>query len=91
VFICEPEEGVAQLRLLFVDESARGLGLGRWLVEEAVSYSRDAGFKRIFLWTVEGLDRAKSVYTSLGFVVTETKGNQDWREEAREVRYDLSF
>lgn len=91
VFICEPEEGVAQLRLLFVDESARGLGLGRWLVEEAVNYSREAGFARIFLWTVEGLDRAKTVYTSLGFAVTETKGNQDWREEAREVRYDLAF
>jgi GNAT superfamily N-acetyltransferase len=89
VFIVEPEEGVAQLRLLFVDASARGLGLGRWLVEEAVAYCRAAGFARIFLWTVEGLDRARSVYTSLGFTVTETKGNKDWREEAREVRYDL--
>ena len=89
VFICEPEPGVAQLRLLFVDASARGLGLGRWLVEEAVAYSREAGFERIFLWTVEGLDRAKTVYTSLGFKLTETKGNKDWREDAREVRYDL--
>jgi GNAT superfamily N-acetyltransferase len=89
VFICELPGEVAQLRLLFVDASARGLGLGRWLVEEAVQYCRDAGFNSIFLWTVEGLDRAKSVYTSLGFVVTETKENQDWREQAREVRYDL--
>ncbi|MBV9948501.1 MAG: GNAT family N-acetyltransferase [Myxococcales bacterium] len=89
VFICEPEPSVAQLRLLFVDASARGLGLGRWLVEEAVGYCREAGFDRIFLWTVEGLDRAKNVYTSLGFVVTETKGNTDWRDDAVEVRYDL--
>jgi len=91
VFICELPGDVAQLRLLFVDVSARGLGLGRWLVEEAVQYCRDAGFKSIFLWTVEGLDRAKTVYTSLGFTVTETKPNQHWREQAREVRYDLSF
>ncbi len=91
VFICEPEEGVAQLRLLFVDASARGLGLGRWLVEEAVAYCREAGFDRVFLWTVDGLDRAKSVYTSLGFTVTETKSNKDWREDALEVRYDLAL
>jgi GNAT superfamily N-acetyltransferase len=91
VFICEPEEGVAQLRLLFVDASARGLGLGRWLVEEAVAYCREAGFRSVFLWTVEGLDRAKTVYTSLGFVLTQTKPNKDWRETAVEVRYDLKL
>lgn len=91
VFICELPGDVAQLRLLFVDTAARGLGLGRWLVEEAVQYCREAGFKSMFLWTVEGLDRAKTVYTSLGFTVTETKPNQDWREEACEVRYDLKF
>jgi len=91
VFICELQGDVAQLRLLFVDVSARGLGLGRWLVEEAVQYCREAGFKSIFLWTVEGLDRAKTVYTSLGFTLTETKANQHWREQASEVRYDLSF
>ena len=91
VFICERPDNAAQLRLLFVDHSARGLGLGRWLVEEAVRYCREAGFAGVYLWTVEGLDRAKSVYTSLGFVITETKPNQDWREQASEVRYDLAL
>ena len=91
VFICELPDDVAQLRLLFVDASARGLGLGRWLVEEAVRYCRKCGFKSMFLWTVEGLDRAQTVYTSQGFKATQTKPNKDWREEAREVRYDLSF
>jgi GNAT superfamily N-acetyltransferase len=91
VFICELPGDVAQLRLLFVDASVRGLGLGRWLVEEAVQYCREAGFKSICLWTVEGLDRAKSVYTSLGFAVTQSKPNQDWREQSREVRYDLGL
>jgi GNAT superfamily N-acetyltransferase len=91
VFICERPDNAAQLRLLFVDDSARGLGLGRWLVEEAVRYCRETGFASIYLWTVDGLDRAKSVYTSLGFAVTETKPNQHWREQASEVRYDLKF
>jgi hypothetical protein len=56
-----------------------------------VAYCREAGFRSVFLWTVEGLDRAKSVYTSLGFVLTETKPNQDWRETAVETRYDLKL
>ena len=91
VFICELPDDVAQLRLLFVDTSARGLGLGRWLVEEAVRYCREAGFRSMFLWTVEGLDRAQKVYADSGFVVTETKPNNAWREESREVRYELKF
>ena len=62
---------------------------GRWLVEDAVSYCREVGFESIFLWTVEGLARATAVYRSLGFGVTETKVNEDWRERAVEVRYDL--
>jgi GNAT superfamily N-acetyltransferase len=91
VFICECPENLAQLRLLFVDAPARGLGLGRWLVEATVEWCRKARFAGVFLWTVEGLDRAASVYTSLGFVVTGSKPNQDWREQARELRYDLMF
>ena len=91
VFICELPGNVAQLRLLFVDTSARGLGLGRWLVEEAVRYCREAGFSSMFLWTVEGLASAQTLYTSCGFVVTETKPNKEWREESREVRYELQL
>ncbi|MDE0853170.1 MAG: GNAT family N-acetyltransferase [Nevskia sp.] len=91
VFVCELPDDVAQLRLLFVDVSARGLGLGRWLVEQAVHYGRGAGFRSMFLWTVEGLDRATSIYASVGFKATQTKPNKDWREEAREVRYDLDY
>ncbi|MBL6751675.1 MAG: GNAT family N-acetyltransferase [Nevskia sp.] len=91
VFICECPGNAAQLRLLFVDAPARGLGLGRWLVEQAVDYCRQAQFARVFLWTVEGLERAGAIYASLGFVLTEDKPNQDWREQARELRYDLEL
>lgn len=91
VFICELTGDVAQLRLLFVDTSARGLGLGRWLVEEAVRYCREAGFGSVFLWTVEGLASAQTLYTSCGFAVTESKPNKEWREESREVRYELQL
>jgi GNAT superfamily N-acetyltransferase len=89
VFIFEQPGNQAQLRLLFVDASVRGRGLGRWLVEESVRYCRTASFSAVFLWTVQGLDRAISIYSSLGFKETEAKKTLAWGRESVEVRYDL--
>jgi GNAT superfamily N-acetyltransferase len=89
VFIFEQPGDQAQLRLLFVDASVRGCGLGRWLVEESVRYCRTAGFRSVFLWTVEGLDRAISIYSSLGFKETEVKKSLAWGKESVELRYEL--
>ena len=91
VFIFEQPDDQAQLRLLFVDASVRGCGLGRWLVEESVRYSRTVGFRTVFLWTVQGLDRAISIYSSLGFKETEVKKTLAWGRESVEVRYDLTL
>jgi len=91
VLIVERPENQAQLRLLFADDSVRGVGLGRWLVEESVRYSREAGFDLIYLWTVAGLDRAKSVYESLGFVKVEEKIFVEWGQTTTEIRYDLKL
>ncbi|HET9373421.1 MAG TPA: GNAT family N-acetyltransferase [Chthoniobacterales bacterium] len=89
VFIFEQPANQAQLRLLFVDSSIRGCGLGRWLVEESVGYCRAAGFRTVFLWTVRGLDRAISIYSSLGFKEAEVKKTWAWGRESIEVRYEL--
>jgi GNAT superfamily N-acetyltransferase len=89
VFIFEQPGNQAQLRLLFVDSSVRGCGLGRWLVEESVSYCCTTGFGTVFLWTVQGLDRAISIYSSLGFKETEVKKTLAWGRESVEVRYEL--
>ena len=89
VLICELLDNVAQLRLLFADKSVRGSGLGRWLTEDSVRYCREAGFKRVFLWTVDGLERAISIYKSLGFKLTDEKTQVVWGRESRELRFDL--
>jgi GNAT superfamily N-acetyltransferase len=91
IFIVERPGNAAQLRLLFVDLSVRGIGLGRWLVEESIRYCRSAGFRAICLWTVEGLDRAMSVYESVGFVRGEEKRVEEWGRSNVEVRFDLEF
>jgi GNAT superfamily N-acetyltransferase len=91
IFIVERPDNQAQIRLLFVDQAVRGIGLGRWLVEESVRYCRESGFDSVFLWTVAGLDRAASIYESIGFVKTAEKPDFSWGRESVELRYDLAL
>ena len=61
------EQGTAQLRMLYVEPAFRGLGIGKRLVEEAVTFSRASGYKRIILWTQDCLGSARRIYQGAGF------------------------
>ncbi len=91
ILIVERPDNEAQLRLLYVDLSVRGIGLGRWLVEESIQYCRSAGFGFVYLWTVQGLDRAISVYESVGFIRRREKTIEEWGRLNVEVRFDLDL
>jgi GNAT superfamily N-acetyltransferase len=67
VFCVEADETTAQLRILLVDPSARGSGLGGRLVDECVEFARDAGYTTMRLWTNHPLVAARQVYLSRGF------------------------
>ena len=70
VFCVAADERTAQLRILLVDPSARGHGLGARLVDECLSFAREAGYKRMKLWTSHPLAAARRIYLSRGFTLT---------------------
>lgn len=67
-----PEPGVAKLRLFYLVPEARGLGLGRRLLETCLSFARQAGYRKMTLWTHESHRAACALYARSGFALTRS-------------------
>jgi DNA-binding MarR family transcriptional regulator/GNAT superfamily N-acetyltransferase len=91
MLVKDDQRNVGRLRLLLVDPKARGLGLGRRLVDECIGFARTAGYKKITLWTHSVLAAARHVYENAGFTLTSSEARRSWGKDVVAEFWDLDL
>jgi DNA-binding MarR family transcriptional regulator/GNAT superfamily N-acetyltransferase len=90
VFVAKASDSVAKLRLLHVEPQARGLGIGKRLVDECVRFARQAGYEKLSLWTQSILLAARHIYKQAGFRLVREEPHHSFGKDLVAETWELN-
>jgi GNAT superfamily N-acetyltransferase len=79
----------AHLRWFIMSDNLRGKGAGGQLIQQAIGFCRQKSYKKIYLWTFEGLEPARYLYEKSGFRLVNQQRGEQWGSEVNEQKYEL--
>ena len=87
---CQASDKGAHLRWFIISDALKGYGLGRQLLGWAVGFCKSRMYRKIYLWTFEGLHAARHLYEDVGFKLIRQRSGNQWGVEVTEQCFELS-